>query len=109
MPDRPAAADHGAVGYRDEMTDEQLVGKHVDGPSGLVFDTEEAYLNHVNPLSGHKPTELEHLEGTTTPGARAIANEALNRGDARREEPEHPAEAQAKQAGEPVNAPAPQE
>lgn len=70
----------GAKGYAKDFSPEELAGKHVDGPTGLVFDTEEAYLNHVSPISGHKPTEIEHLVKTTTPAAYAIAEKAKERG-----------------------------
>jgi hypothetical protein len=74
----------GAIGVVSDFTPTELVGKHVCGVSGLVFDTEEAYLNHVSPVSGFKPTEIEHLEETTTPNARAISDAALDRGDAKK-------------------------
>lgn len=50
-----------AIGYAKDMSAEDLVGKHIDSLSGLVFSTEEDYLNHVSPITGHKPVEPEHL------------------------------------------------
>lgn len=54
----------GAIGYKKNMSDEELAGKHVDGLTGLVFATEEDYLNHVSPVTGHKPTEFAHMVAT---------------------------------------------
>lgn len=71
----------GAIGYREDMTDEQLAGKHVDSLSGLVFDTEEAYCNHKSPITGFKPTELEH-QGERF---KAVSEQALKRGEAKKE------------------------
>lgn len=34
--------------------------KHVDGLTGKVFDTLQEYLDHVSPVTGFKPTDLEH-------------------------------------------------
>lgn len=36
------------------------MSKHIDGLTGRVFDTEEEYLAHVSPVTGFKPTDLEH-------------------------------------------------
>lgn len=80
--ERQSAADFGAIGYRDEMTDEQLACKHVDGLTGLVFDTEEAYLEHTSPVTGYKPTEPEH-QGE---GFKAISDAAIRRGEEKKEE-----------------------
>lgn len=52
----------GAIGYADEMTHVELVGKHVDNVTGLVFDTEEAYCNHISPETGYAPTEVAHQD-----------------------------------------------
>lgn len=54
--------DYGALGYKDDFTSVELVGKHIDGVTGLVFDTEEAYLNHVSPVTGHNPMEVAHQD-----------------------------------------------
>lgn len=79
--DRPA----GAIGYVDEMSQEQLAGKHVDGSTGLVFDTEEAYLSHVSPVSGHRPTEMAHQDKVTGGQASRVAEKAQERGAERAE------------------------
>lgn len=89
----------GAIGYAEEMSEEKLAGKHIDGVTGLVFDTEEAYLNHTSPASGHKPTELEHLEKTTTPNIRDVAEAAQKRGADREGEKQHPSTAAQKKKG----------
>lgn len=36
------------------------MGKQIDGLTGQVFDTKEEYLNHVSPVTGYKPTDIEH-------------------------------------------------
>lgn len=51
-----------AIGYKEDFTSVELVGKHIDGITGLVFETEEAYLNHVSPVTGHNPTEVQHQD-----------------------------------------------
>jgi hypothetical protein len=51
-----------AIGYKEDFTHLELVGKHVDGVTGLVFETEEAYLNHVSPVTGYNPTEVQHQD-----------------------------------------------
>lgn len=50
--------------------------KHVDGLTGQVFNSEQEYLDHVSPVTGFKPTELEHQ------GKRGVlvAKAALKRG-----------------------------
>lgn len=74
----------GAIGYCDDMSPEGLVGKHVDGVTGLVFATEDDYLGLKSPVSGRYVTEIEHLAATTTPEAAAIAEAALKRGEDRK-------------------------
>lgn len=51
------------------------MGKHIDGLTGQEFDTEEEYLAHTSPVTGYKPTDIEHQ------GKRAIliAKKALER------------------------------
>ena len=58
---------------------------NVCGACGKGLATEKLYLEHVCEISGHKPTEIEHLELTTTPNARAISDEALKRGAEKKE------------------------
>lgn len=36
------------------------MSKHIDGLTGQEFSTEEEYLAHVSPVTGYKPTDLEH-------------------------------------------------
>lgn len=62
----------GAVGKLDDFRKEDgtldyeaLAGKHIASESNLVFDTEEAYSDHVSPVTGHSPTEVEHLDATS--------------------------------------------
>lgn len=89
MPDRtPATTVEAAIGYRDEFTADELIGRQVDSVTGLVFETEEAYLNHVSPVSGHTPKDIEHLEKTTTPDARAISEASQKRGEERQATPQ---------------------
>lgn len=60
--------------------------KHVCGPCGQGFDTEEEYLDHKCEKSGATPKDIEHLEATTTPDASKIAEAAQARGEERKEE-----------------------
>lgn len=36
------------------------MSKHIDGLTGEVFETEAEYLAHVSPVTGYKPTDIEH-------------------------------------------------
>ena len=36
------------------------MAKHIDGLTGEVFATEKAYLDHVSPVTGFTPKDLEH-------------------------------------------------
>jgi hypothetical protein len=54
-----------------------MAEKHIDGLTGQEFDSHEEYLAHVSPVTGYKPTDLEH-HGLT--GVR-IAKAALQRTD----------------------------
>lgn len=76
----------GAIGYADEFDADDLAGKHIDGTTGLVFETEEAYLNHVSPKTGHKPTEVEHQDILTDGAFSQISAKALERGEERKNE-----------------------
>lgn len=94
----------GAIGYRDEFTIDELSGKHIDGVTGLVFDTEEEYLAHTSPETGFKPTEIEHQDALTDGQFSKIAASAIERGTARLAEEEHPSALFAASVGEPVDA-----
>lgn len=37
-----------------------MAEKHIDGLTGQEFNSHEEYLNHVNSVTGFKPTEIEH-------------------------------------------------
>ena len=95
----------GAIGYRDEFTPEELDGKHIDGVTGLVFDTEEDYLNHTSPETGHTPKDLEHQDILTDGQFSRVADAAIERGEERKGEEVPPAVAYAEEIGEPVDAP----
>jgi hypothetical protein len=71
----------GALGYRDELTDDELKGKHIDGLTGLVFETEEQYLDHLSPVTGHTPKEGAHMGEDFI----KISEGALKRGKTRKE------------------------
>jgi len=73
----------GAIGFKDQLTPEQLVGKHIDGLTGAVFETEEAYLNHVSPVTGKTPKDPEHLGENF----KRVSDAAVARGDVRKEAP----------------------
>ena len=34
--------------------------KHVDGLTGKVFATEEEYLEHISPVTGFTPRDIQH-------------------------------------------------
>lgn len=36
------------------------MARHIDSPTGKVFNSEEEYLEHVSPVTGYKPTDLRH-------------------------------------------------
>lgn len=63
--------------------------KHICGVCSDEWLTEEEYLAHVCPGTGFAPTEPEH-QG---PEFLAVQEAALARGEERREEEVHPAEA----------------
>lgn len=74
----------GAIGYQADFTPEELSGKHIDGVTGLVFETEEAYLNHVSPETGFTPKDIEHQDALTGGQASKVAEAALKRGEDRK-------------------------
>lgn len=71
----------GAIGYKEDFTHLELVGKQIDGVTGLVFDTEEAYLNHISPATGCKPTEVKHQDILTDGEYSRQAENAIKRGE----------------------------
>lgn len=72
---------NGSVDY----SAEGIAGKHICGASGFIFDTEEAYLSHVSPVTGFTPADMEHHDALTD-GMHSRASEAaLKRGEARKE------------------------
>lgn len=79
---RPDAKAFGAIGYKDEFAEKDLAGKHIDGLTGLVFATDEAYANHKSPVTGFSPKENEH-QGEAF---KAVSEAALERGAARKAE-----------------------
>lgn len=76
----------GCLGYADELTDAEKVNKHVDGASGLVFETEADYLAHTSPVTGHKPSEVAHQDALTGGRFSRQSAKALERGEARKNE-----------------------
>lgn len=75
----------GAIGYQKDLSEDELVGKHVDGLTGLVFETEEDYLNHKSPVTGFTPKDVEHQDALTGGQFSKQAEKALERGEARKE------------------------
>lgn len=71
MPDEIILPD-GCIGLRENLTEEDLVGKHVDGATGFVFDTimgYEAYrqaeilkYQEAHPLTPVAPEDEGQLE-----------------------------------------------
>lgn len=74
-------SDHGAIGFKDDFTAVELMGKHIDGVTGLVFDTEEAYCSHVSPVTGSSPSEVRHQDILTDGAFSRQAESALERGE----------------------------
>lgn len=69
-----------AIGFKDDFSPEELSGKHVDGVTGAVFETEEEYLNHVNAETGFTPKDIEHQDALTGGQFSVQAEAALKRG-----------------------------
>ena len=44
----------GAIGYRKDFSPEELEGKHIDGETGLVFETDEDYIAFKHPKKEEK-------------------------------------------------------
>lgn len=55
-----------AIGHRDTMKPEEMAGKHIDGPTGYVFATEEDYIEFSQPHQD-KPGEAKEGEDGETP------------------------------------------
>lgn len=72
------------IGLASEMSEEQLAGKHI-ARGGYVFETEEDYLNHTSPLTGHKPTDFEHQVAMTDGRFAKVSEKAIERGEAHEE------------------------
>ena len=70
----------GAIGFKDDFTSVELVGKHIDGVTGLVFETEEAYCNHISPVTGCQPTEVKHQDILTDGEYSRQSESAIKRG-----------------------------
>lgn len=69
----------GAIGWADELTAEQLAGKHI-APSKAVFETDEAYIAHTDPSTGLKPTDAESMGDNFTAVQKAALERAKDRG-----------------------------
>lgn len=80
MPNTIDPQEYGAIGFKADFTAIELVGKHIDGVTGLVFETEEAYLNHVSPVTGFNPTEVKHQDILTDGAYSRQAEKAVERG-----------------------------
>lgn len=63
-----------AIGWADEMTDEEKFGKFISG--GAVYDTQEDELQSVNPETGFLPTDPQSMGENWE----AIQQAALDRG-----------------------------
>ena len=63
-----------ALGWSDEMTDEDKSGKFISGSA--VYDTQEDELQSVNPETGLLPTDPQIMG----PNWEAIQQAALDRG-----------------------------
>jgi len=72
-----------------KLQEAKKVYPHNCGQCGGGFETEAAYLEHICNSTGYKPTDPEHHgeEG------KAISEAALKRGEKRKGEEVHPADA----------------
>ena len=61
------------------------MAKEICGAGGEEFDDHKAYLNHVCSKTGHKPTEIAHLDALTGGQYSLQSKAALARGAARKE------------------------
>lgn len=64
--------------------------KHICGTCEKEFATEADYLKHKC-VTGHKPTDIEHQDVLTNGAFSRQSTKALERGDARKGETQHPA------------------
>lgn len=66
MKDKPQKA----IAHKDELQEEQLAGKHIDGATGFVFETEEDYLafKHPEEVPVPDPGEGDAPEAVTDNG-----------------------------------------
>lgn len=70
----------GSLGVRDDFTEKELAGKHISR-DGFVFATDKEYLDHVSPLTGFTPKDLEHQDALTDGNFSKIAAKAIERGE----------------------------
>ena len=70
----------GAIGHKSTMTEEEISGKVIDGPTGFVFPDIDSWKAHISPISGTVPTDPEYLKQTTTPNYDEVAAAAVDRG-----------------------------
>jgi hypothetical protein len=75
----------GCLGYKQDLTEEEWTGKEICGASNLVFEDRDSYLAHVSPVTGFKPTEIEHQDVLTEGRASRIAKKAQKRAKDRAE------------------------
>lgn len=79
MPKAKIKLPKGAIGLKEDFTEEELAGKHI-GRGGFVFDTEDDYLNHVSPETGYTPKDFEHQNLLTGGRFGRISEKAIARG-----------------------------
>lgn len=75
----------GCLGYADELSEAEKSGKEVCGVSGLVFHTRQDYLNHTSPVTGFKPTQVEHQDALTNGRFSKVSAKAVKRGEDRKQ------------------------
>lgn len=61
------------------------MSKHIDAVTGTEFETEEDYLNFVNPVTGYTARDIEHQDALTNGRASRIGEKARARGEARKQ------------------------
>jgi hypothetical protein len=67
------------IGMKADFKPKELKNKHI-ARGGYVFNTEEDYLNHISPITGHRPTEIEHQDALTNGRFSRASGKALERG-----------------------------
>jgi len=80
MPRKGDKLPKGCIGMVADFKEGELAGKHI-ARGGYVFQTDEDYINHISPVTGHRPSEVEHQDAMTNGRFSRASKKALERGD----------------------------